>query len=61
MIMKKYIKPSILSQLMEPEEMIALSKMEGKANGSDALSREVGFFEEEAAPSRKSGWGDDEE
>lgn len=59
--MKKYIKPSILSQLMEPEEMIALSKMEGKADSSDALSRETGFFDDEAASSRKSGWDDDED
>ena len=58
--MKKYIKPSILSQLMEPEEMIALSKMEGKANDSEVLSRQTDFFDDEAASSRKSGWDDEE-
>lgn len=63
--MKKiYQKPLTLTMQVELVQMIALSKMEGTANDSDALSRQSIFMDDEQdanSGSRPSVWDDNEE
>lgn len=51
LIMKKrYFKPEMLIEQMEPEEMIAVSLLDGDANGNDALGRDFDDPSDEANP-----------